>query len=96
MANIRADGEENKAANGYWYRKVNGKWKLKHHIVAEQILGRPINGSDRVTFKDNDPDNLDPSNLNITIKKGGRLARIEYLKAKIVVLQDELRELESK
>jgi len=90
----RPEGYEFKAANGYWYRKVNGKWKLMHHIVAEQTLGRSIDTAcERVVFKDKNPGNLSPDNIEVREKTGGKQKRLAMLRARIERDQEELREL---
>ena len=97
MGKHRPEGFEYQAMNGYWYRKVDGKWKLIHHIVAEEKLGRKIDPKEeRVTFRDNDRDNLSPDNIIVKPKSGGRLKRIAQLEERIAKLQEELDLLRSK
>lgn len=94
MGTYRPEGYEMRAANGYHYRKVNGKWKLLHHIIAEERLGRPIDTtSERVIFLDKNCDNLDPSNIVVKEKRGGKIQRIAVLEQRIARLQEELAEL---
>lgn len=96
MGAHKPEGSEFTAKNGYAYRKVDGKWKLIHHIIAEQKLGHALDTQvHRVSFADNDRSNLHPDNIIIAEKKGGKLKRIETIKAKISLLQEELAELES-
>ena len=65
-----AIGARNQAPNGYWYEKTSTGWRLLHHIIAEQAVGHPIDTKiHRVTFKDNNRENLDPSNLIVTLKQ---------------------------
>jgi hypothetical protein len=71
-----ADGKKRKATkpngatytsdNGYEYTKVEGKWRLTHHLIAEKKYGRPIKKGERVRFKDGNRTNLDPDNIEIT------------------------------
>lgn len=64
-------GTERKAPNGYWYVKTKDGQRLKHHIIAEEMLGRPINSSvERVLFVDGNKDNFDPSNIEVRPLKG--------------------------
>lgn len=88
------DGDTNVAANGYHYTRVAGKWRLTHHLVMEKTLGRPLDKSEMVKFKDGDRTNLDPDNLETVIKKDktarGRLAVIEQ---KIMELEAEREKL---
>lgn len=94
MASRRPEGYERQAPNGYWYRKVGENWVLKHHIVAGEARGYPITKDERVTFKDGNPSNPDPSNLVVKDLKKGRTQRINKLRTRIKVLQEELAELE--
>lgn len=85
-------GTERKALNGYWYVKTKDGQRLKHHIVAEEMLGRPINSSvERVLFVDGNKDNFDPSNIEVVLKKTGptKEERIEMLKAELAELEDQ-------
>jgi hypothetical protein len=83
------------APNSYHYTKVEGKWRLTHHLIAEETIGRPIKKGERVTFRDGDRTNLDPLNIAVKETKGGRSGRIQYLKERIARDQEELSELES-
>lgn len=57
------------AQNGYHYVKTADGWKLKHHIIAEAQLGRPIKKTERVFFVDRDRTNFDPENIKVEEKK---------------------------
>jgi hypothetical protein len=99
MPKPRADGEENVAQNGYHYRKVDGKWVLIHHIIAEEQLGRPLRPSEGAYFKDGDRDNLDPGNIGVRRKGSAKLrSRLAAVEARIRELQverdDLIKELE--
>lgn len=85
------------AQNGYSYTKLGkGNWRLTHHLIAEEKLGRALDSSqERVVFKDRDRTNLDPDNIEVVPKKQGRPQRIAAIKEKIKVLQEELAYLES-
>lgn len=91
-----ANGDTNVAANGYHYTKQNGSWRLTHHIIAEENLGRPLSPDERAYFIDKDRTNLTPSNIGVARKRKGRRQRIEALKARIQLLQEELAELEGR
>lgn len=94
MGTQRPDGYEYVAANGYKYRKVDGKFILLHHIIAEEALGRPIDkANERVVFKDNDRTNLSPDNIAVVEKVGGRNKRIEALLRRRQIIDEELAEL---
>jgi hypothetical protein len=88
---------ERVSQNGYWYVKLDtGQWKLKHHTVAEESLGRPIAADERVIFKDRDRTNFNPDNIDV-VKKGktSKNRRIAQIRARIQELQAELEELEN-
>lgn len=86
------------AQNGYHYTKVDGKWKLTHHIIAEErLLGRPLNPDERVVFV-NGRTNLNTDNIRV-VKKGRqslkkRLAQLEArrdeLDAQIGAIKSEI------
>ena len=89
------DGDENIAANGYKYRRVDSEWVPVHHIIAEQNLGRKLDKQrERVYFIDKDRSNLNPSNIAVAKKKYGKATRIERLKTQIRVRFEELFELD--
>lgn len=73
-----------------------GEWRLKHHIIAEQKLGRPLDTSmERVVFQDGDRTNFNSENLLIVPKRNGRKQRAEKIREQIKILQQELSELEA-
>lgn len=63
------NGAERKSPNGYWYVKVDGKWRLKHHLVAEKMLGRPLLEDESVRFVTGNKDKLTYDNIKV-VKKG--------------------------
>lgn len=90
--------------NGYHYTKVedrgDGKpgWRLTHHILAEQKLGRKLRTDERVSFKNGKKSDLRPDNIRVTEKGTGSArrrkaqieARIEELKAELAIINEEL------
>jgi hypothetical protein len=57
-------GTENVSANGYTWVKVPTGWRLKHHLIAEERLGRKIDTkTERVTFADGDRTNFAADNI---------------------------------
>ena len=84
-----ADGTTRVSANGYSYTKQGRKWRLTHHIVAEENLGRPLAPGERVEFKDKDRTNLRPDNVAVRAKGEGSVAR------RISVIDDRIRELQA-
>lgn len=81
-------GDTNVSSNGYHYTRTTSEWRLTHHLVAEQLLGRKLNSSDMVRFKDGDKTNLNPSNVVVSQRpKKGKEARLAKLDAQIAELQ---------
>lgn len=84
-------GDERVAPNGYAYIRTETGWRLKHHVIAEEQLGRPLRVDERVVFHDGDRKNLKPSNIRVMLKGKASLrrrkaqleARIEELKAEL-------------
>jgi hypothetical protein len=95
MGRRAVDGDEYTAVNGYKYRKVDGKFRAVHHLIAEETLGRPLTPDDRVGFADGDRSNLSPDNIVVKRKKNGKAQRIEALETRIKILQEELDDLRS-
>lgn len=56
-------GEERVAPNGYRYIRMRHGWELKHRVIVENRLGRPLGDDERIRFADNDRTNLHPDNL---------------------------------
>lgn len=92
------NGERRVAANGYHYVKKDGKWRLTHHVVAEENLGRPLRSDEGVFFKDKDRNNLKPENIGVRIKgnvsAATKRARLEARIAEAQAQLDELDQLE--
>lgn len=88
-------GDTRTAPNGYHYTNTHQGWRLTHHILAEQIIGRPLREDERVEFKDKDRTNLSADNLNVVKKGESTKARTRArLTARIQELQAQLRELD--
>lgn len=84
------------AKNGYHYKKVGGRWRLTHHLIAEETLGRPIDTeNERVVFIDKDRNNLTPSNIQVFPKgKTTVRKRIAAIEARIIELEAQKYKLE--
>lgn len=88
---MRPEGTTRVSANGYHYTKVNGTWRLTHHIVMEEVLGRSLLPNERVCFNSSDKLDLRPENLRIQIKGTVKLRqKKDQLEARIEDLQREL------
>lgn len=92
-------GATRTSQNGYHYTKAEddgtGKpgWRLTHHIVAEQKLGRKLREDERVTFIGSKRD-LSPSNIRVVEKgKSSVRRRLAQVEARILELQAERDEL---
>lgn len=87
------------SANGYHYTKAvdpsdgKEKWRLTHHIIAEQKLGRPLREDERVHFVGKKSD-LSPDNIKVVEKGRSSLRRRKaQIEARIQELQAELEEI---
>lgn len=90
---VAQDGATMTSKNGYHYTKQNGKWRLTHHIVAEEKLGRSLHADERVSFLNGNKRDLHPDNLLVTVKgKASVRQRIARLESRISELQAELDE----
>jgi len=79
-------GDTNISANGYHYTRTEVRWRLTHHLIAEDKLGRELTKAEQVFFVDGDRTNLDPENIGVrakqtndTKRKGQLYSRIEQL-----------------
>lgn len=88
---LAPNGATNVAKNGYHYTKVDGKWRLTHHLLAEKMLGRPLEPDERVSFANGKKSDLREGNLVIARKGTTSLRRRQaQLEARIQELQAEL------
>jgi hypothetical protein len=95
--NVAPEGTRNVSANGYHYIKKEGKWRLTHHVIAEELLNRIVDSkTERVIFVDGDRNNLDPTNIRVVAKNTSKstTAKQARIRARIQDLQAELAELE--
>ena len=85
------EGATNVSANGYHYTKVDGKFRLTHHLLAEQALGRPLNTqTEMARFKDGDKTNLKLENIEVIPKnKVSIRKRLAVVEARLEELQAE-------
>jgi hypothetical protein len=89
------NGATNVSKNGYHYTKVDGKWRLTHHILAEKVLGRPLEEDERVSFANGKKHDLREANLVIAKRGTSSLRRRKaQLEARIQELQAELHHIE--
>lgn len=91
------DGETRISPNGYSYTRVNGCWRLSHHIVAEEMLGRPVDTEkEMIRFKTGNKLDLRPENVEVIPKNKAttrkRLAQVEARIQELEALRDELKE----
>ena len=68
---VSAVGTEKVAQNGYVYVKTEDRgWVLKHWLVAEKELGRPVDPKEeRVIFVDGNRENYEPNNVKVVLRK---------------------------
>lgn len=89
-------GAKRIAPNGYHYTKCESGWRLTHHIVMEEKLGRPIADNERVVFLNGKRSDLRPNNLEVREKGTSSLRkRKAAIEARIEELQTELRDIEA-
>lgn len=86
-----AIGTENVSANGYTYVKTSTGWLLKHWVIMQEAIGRPIDRkTERVSFKDNDRTNFAKDNIILSKKNvpanalHKRVDRIEEMMTNLV------------
>lgn len=82
-------GDINISANGYSYTRTETGWRLTHHIIAEEKLGRTIESDETVRFVDGDRNNLSPDNIIVTKRKTSLRGKIARIDAQIMELQAE-------
>ena len=83
-------GDERKQQNGYVMVKTeDGTWRFKHHLVAEQMLGRPLRVDERVIFTGGTRDNPTPETIEVVKKKGTRQSLVK-LRQDLVKVQKDL------
>jgi hypothetical protein len=89
------EGSTYVSQNGYHYTKRNGRFTATHVLIAQdKLLGRPIQPHERIRFKDGDKTNLDPNNLEVTIKGTSSLkTQKARLEARIQEFQAQLDEV---
>ena len=98
MRGVRSEpGETMVSRNGYHYTRTEDKWELTHHLIAEEQLGRPLSGDERVVFVDGDKTNLKPTNIQVKRKTTSSLRRKEaQLVARIAELQGQLEDVRAR
>jgi HNH endonuclease len=95
MAESMPEGAES-VVNGYAVVKVDGKWRYKHHLIAEAQLGRPLEPNERVSFRDKNRMNLDPENIEVKRKQSTkRWKRLRLLRRRILDMDAKLLELKA-
>lgn len=101
-----AVGDERVSQNGYLYVKTEDGWKLAHRLMAErEILKRPLNPNERVTFKNGNRldvrvDNLKVSSVRTDLstmqrQRDNLLVRIEELQGQLADLDEAIRRQEA-
>jgi hypothetical protein len=86
-------GEERVYTNGYTYIRTQQGWRLKHHVLAEQALGRALRTNERVLFQDGDRTNLSSDNIGVHPKADFKERRCDLIVKQIARLEKELIEL---
>lgn len=86
-------GETRVYTNGYHYTRTPTGWRLTHHLIAEQKLGRPLVAGERAYFTDGDRKNLNPDNIEVVASVGSKERRINHIVEQIAQLEEELMRL---
>ena len=93
-----AVGDERVSQNGYLYVKTEDGWKLAHRLMAEkEILGRPLNSNERVTFINGNRLDVRVDNLKVSTVRtdiDAMRKQRDNLIIKIEELQGQLADLE--
>jgi hypothetical protein len=85
-------GSTRVAPNGYHYVKTEDGWRLKHHVVMEEHLGRKLEEGERVHFKSgSNKANFTAEDL-VLVQQGTASVRrkVSQLRSRITELQTEL------
>lgn len=53
---------------GYVEGRVDGIWALEHRLVMTKVIGRMLEHSEIIQWKDGNPQNNDPSNLELVTR----------------------------
>lgn len=97
-----AVGDERVSPNGYLYVKTEDKgWQLAHRVMAEkEILKRPLNPNERVTFKNGNRLDIRVENLKVTSvrtdidtmrkQRDNLIVRIEELQGQLADLEEAI------
>jgi|SRR5262245_30236383 len=90
-------GDERKSPNGYMYRRTEEGWQLVHRLIAEENLGRKLQGNEYATFKDGDRTNLEPDNVIVRTRGRSSLRRrLALVNARLDELTGMKAELETR
>jgi hypothetical protein len=89
-------GDTNVAKNGYHYIRTDTGWRLTHHVIAEEKLGREIKYGETVRFVDGNRDNLTPENVTVVPVRSSLRGRIAKIEAQIMELEGERDRLKAK
>ena len=76
-------GDTNVAVNGYHYTRTKSRWRLTHHLLAEEKLGRPIADDEQVYFIDGNRKNLVKENIGVRKKVRNNNRRKHQLRARL-------------
>jgi len=72
----RAKRVQSQAGYQYEFNKSTGKLELRHRLLMEKSLGRPLHAYESVFFKDKDRTNFKLENLGLGLKPGFGIADI--------------------
>jgi hypothetical protein len=61
-------GDTRVSPNGYHYTKTKERWRLTHHLIAEEALGRRLEPNERVSFRNGKKTDLRLENIMVQEK----------------------------
>lgn len=89
-------GTETVASNGYVNVKTENGWKSKHHLVAEEMLGRPLLPTERVKILPGGDKQHPTSEYIEVVESKAKRNQIHRLQMRVENLTRELEDIKQK
>lgn len=83
-------GDTVKSTSGYLMVRKDGKKVMQHRLVMEQVIGRPLQPTERVHHKNGKRDDNRPANLELWVGGGKKDPRGVRLVDKVLDMIDSL------
>ena len=88
-------GDTRVSPNGYHYTRTEKGWELTGRLVGAGVLGRPLEPTERVRYKDGNRLNNGEDNVQVFVVRSTSTAkRRARLEAKLADIQAQLEELD--